>query len=280
MQAAEGMAVAHANGVYHRSLSPSSVLIRPESRRAQVTDLGLSMHGMTHARPSGDALRKGAAAASAVRYRAPEESRADAVDRDAWPPTDHDGQVRIDIYRLGAMLYELLAGEPPPLARGGASHASAGVGHRTGITSARPFGRWPRRAPGFRVPARLDRIVRKAMAYAPSDRYRSCSALADDLALFLRREPASGDASHYLLRTYLWTRRHWRYVSAAASLAASAAAVGSYLWAKHEADQVHARVVMSAQELRGAQAELQRVKDALRVAELRRDPISSGASGE
>lgn len=256
MQAAEGMSVAHAHGIYHRGLTPSAILVRPESRRAQVTDLGM---------PS--VASAGAAGRSVdAQYRAPEEIAAEPMGEASRHAAAHEARVRGDVYRLGAILYELLAGHPP----GAGEHGGAPAGVLAPMIGAprRSPPRLRRTARGFLVPARLDRIVRKAMSVVPAARYASCAALADDLTRFLRNEPASVDRGRALawpLLYVLYSRRHWRSAGLALSIAVSAVALASYAWAKREADGIAQQIASSAAELERGRAELQRVRSEVRA---------------
>jgi hypothetical protein len=134
-----------------------------------------------------------------------------------------------------------------------------------------------RSARGFLIPARLERIVCKAMAEDPAARYASCGALADDLARFLRREPASVDRDQRLAWIPLWLGRRLGPAGLALSIAASLFGLGSYAWAQLEAHRIREQMAMAARELQRSRAELQRVQSELREAQAQRARDRSGA---
>lgn len=94
LQIADGLAAIHAAGVVHRDLKPENVLVEGDPYRARVTDFGISHHA--GARPSGREDMVGTAA-----YLSPECVNGQTVGPEA------------DIYALGVMAYEMIAGTRP-----------------------------------------------------------------------------------------------------------------------------------------------------------------------
>jgi eukaryotic-like serine/threonine-protein kinase len=93
-QLAQGLAHAHRQGIVHRDVKPSNALFDPATRRAALADFGLARA------PDAEASRSGLFLGSPV-YMAPELLAGQAPD------------ARSDLYALGVLTYELLAGRPP-----------------------------------------------------------------------------------------------------------------------------------------------------------------------
>src|SRR5262249_58382044 len=93
------MHYAHLRGVVHRDLKPGNVLLAGPERVAKITDFGLAKRIDAEAR---DVSQSGAIMGTAS-YMAPEQAAGQG--RDTGPAAD--------VYALGALLYECLAGKPP-----------------------------------------------------------------------------------------------------------------------------------------------------------------------
>src|SRR5207245_6073628 len=96
-QIAEGLSAAHAAGLVHRDIKPGNILLDRATGRAKIVDFGLVRPTAVAAR-----LTEEGAIAGTLEYMSPEQVR---------EPGRVDG--RIDIYGLGASLYEALTGELP-----------------------------------------------------------------------------------------------------------------------------------------------------------------------
>jgi len=172
----------HAHGIVHRDLKPSNILLDHDGQ-PYVTDFGLAKVFL----PGSEATVTGVIAGTPS-YMAPEQA------------AGHRGEVgpAVDVYSLGAILYELLTGGPPfrqesPL-----------------DTLLDVLGREPRlpRQINPRVPRGLELICLKCLAKSPGDRYASAAALADDLERFAQGEPLAVRPPDLLQRAAQWTRRH------------------------------------------------------------------------
>jgi serine/threonine-protein kinase len=154
-QAAEALEHAHHEGVVHRDIKPENILLAGDN--ALVADFGIAR--ATDA--AGERLTQTGLALGTPAYMSPEQ---------ATGTTRLDG--RADIYALGCVLYEMLAGEPPftgPTAQ--AILARHAMDRVPSLRTLRP-----------EVSAGLSRVVRRALAKVPADRYPTARAFADQLA--------------------------------------------------------------------------------------------------
>lgn len=206
MQVARGVHEAHLRNVFHRDLKPKNVLVTPISRRARVADFGLAVSSSNTdtAHPAITLLKGGPSGPVSVRgtpeYMAPEQARGLPLTLDPRLASDRAVLVAIDVWGLGAIAYDLLAGRPPWLARSDLSawEIAASNEHPPPLAHTRD---------GESIPRRLRRVIEKAMATDPAGRYTTAAELANELQDFLERRPTSLDRSR-LLRVGLWCRRN------------------------------------------------------------------------
>ena len=170
-EVADALAYAHAHGVLHRDVKPENIMI--SGRNAVVADFGiaraLQTAGDEDARTTQVGLLVGTPA-----YMSPEQAAGDGgVDE------------RSDVYSLGAVIYEMLTGEPP------FSGASAGIiiGKRFAEPPPSP------RAKRADLHAAVDAIVLRAMARDPAERYASAAELGDAIARVGRALDIPGEAN-------------------------------------------------------------------------------------
>ena len=160
MQSAQALAAAHAANIIHRDIKPENVMIRKDGI-VKVLDFGLAK--LVEAAPldkEADTRNLGLTQAGTVMgtvaYMSPEQARGNAVD------------VRTDIFSLGVMLYEMIAGRQP--------FRGETINHViVAILEQEP----PPLAP--EVPAELDRILKQALAKRVEERYPNAQALLADL---------------------------------------------------------------------------------------------------
>jgi serine/threonine protein kinase len=181
-QVTRAVEYAHGESVLHRDLKPSNILIDPNDR-AYVTDFGLAkvLGRVTDvATQSNDRL-------GTLAYMAPEQAR---------DPTR--AVIESDVYSLGATLYEAITGRPP-------FHAETPVAALEQIERHEPVR--PRRV-NPTLERDLETICLKCLEKEPEGRYRSATALAEDLRRYLRNEPISARPVGAVEVAKKWVRRN------------------------------------------------------------------------
>jgi len=159
-QLALAMQAAHEKGVIHRDLKPSNIMITPK-KQAVIMDFGLARR--TDAEDS--QITYSGQIIGTPAYMSPEQLNSDA---NAMGPAS-------DVYGLGVILYELLAGRPP--FEGGLGTLMA----RIMTEPPPPLSRWHKN-----IDPVLDAICQRALAKKPGDRFPSMQAFATALDDYLR----------------------------------------------------------------------------------------------
>ncbi|MGB7348066.1 MAG: serine/threonine-protein kinase [Pirellulaceae bacterium] len=184
---------AHFKGVIHRDLKPSNVLVSESGGRPEpmVLDFGI-------ARAIGDRLGEQTVAAhfgqdvTSPQYISPEQA--------SFNPSDID--TRSDVYSLGVILYEMLAGQPP--------FSDADLSSKAIDQTLRIIRQVVPVAPSERalgLSCELDWIVLHALEKDRDSRYQSPSELADDLRRFLSGEPVTVALPSWMYQVRKFARR-------------------------------------------------------------------------
>jgi serine/threonine protein kinase len=157
LQAANGLAAAHAVGLVHRDVKPANILLENGVERVKITDFGL-------ARAADDArLTQSGTAAGTPLYMSPEQARGETVDP------------RSDLFSLGSVLYTLATGFPP--FRAG---STMGVLNRIANDPPRPI---RETVPDF--PAALEAIIMQMLDKDPTGRFQVAADVSVKLTGFL-----------------------------------------------------------------------------------------------
>ncbi len=200
---ARAIQAAHRSGLIHRDLKPANILVGTDDagrRQPFVVDFGLAQD------QAEESLTRTGMISGTPSYLSPEQAQGIALDR------------RSDVYSLGIVLYELLAGQPPFV---GPNPAHTLV--RVLQEDAKPL---RKAAPS--VPQDLETIVMKCIEKEPDRRYDSARALADDLERWLDGEPIQARRTTwtYRLGKKLWKHRVLTAVGPAAAVALVILSVG------------------------------------------------------
>jgi serine/threonine-protein kinase len=271
------VAYAHSRGVLHRDLKPQNVVLG-DYGEVIVLDWGLAK---LVAQPEADAelepvsVGPGGSRDHSVQgqvsgtpgYMPPEQAtgRRDLID------------ARSDVYGLGAVLYEMLTGQPPF-----AGEDTQGVLRQVAQEAPIP--------PRQRVPAAprpLEAVCLKALAKKQADRYASAREVAQEAERWLADEPVTAYREPVAARLGRWRRRHPAVSAVAALLAAGL--VGGALWLERDretralaADRRVAAVSADLEEaaLRQGQAQWAEARAAVARAEGRLGADAAPALGE
>jgi serine/threonine-protein kinase len=162
-EVASGLGYAHRQGVVHRDIKPDNVLFH--DGRAMIADFGIAL--IRSGGDTGIRLTKAGVSLGTPQYMSPEQ--ASGV---------HDLDPRTDIYSLGAVLYEMLSGQPP----------FVGPSVQTIVASILSDEPVPLEQKRRSVPHHVSAAVERALEKLPADRWQTAAEFTDALAGRLARQ--------------------------------------------------------------------------------------------
>jgi serine/threonine-protein kinase len=215
MQAAAGLAAAHAQGLVHRDIKPANILLENGVERARLTDFGL-------ARAVSDAaLTQSGVVAGTPQYMAPEQARGESVDH------------RSDLFSLGSTLYAMCTGHPPFRAE-----SAVAVLRRVSDDEPRPI-----RELNAEVPMWFAEIIAKLHAKDSDQRFQTAAEVTDLLGRCLAhvQQPLTVPLPPSLIRppNRFWRRRRvarWA-MAGVVLLSVFAAALFTFHWGQQPEDE-------------------------------------------
>jgi serine/threonine protein kinase len=254
---ADAIHYAHQQGIIHRDLKPANILlsvvssqlsvVREDKRRSlttdnwqltttpKITDFGLAKLG------AGSSLTQTGDMLGTPSYMAPEQIAGKSGDITE----------AVDIYGLGAVLYELLTGRPPFLGE----TAQATVRQ---VQDEQPT---PPRHVEPSVPRDLETICLKCLRKEPGHRYATARELAADLRRFRTGEPIRARPVRIVERALIWCRRKPLVAGLLAALAVVfAAGLCGMVWQWHDAQHEKERADRNQERLRAEEELAQRQK--------------------
>jgi eukaryotic-like serine/threonine-protein kinase len=205
LQVLEAVQYAHSHLVIHRDLKPANILVTPAGQ-VRLLDFGIAR--LLQQGEADNGLTGAGGRVLTPDYASPEQLAGNAV------------TTATDIYSLGVLLHELLAGRRPSASAGGAD-PEAIASARGGLTARRL-------AASLR--GDLETIVAKAIQADPRNRYATAEAFAEDVERYLRSQPVHARPESRWYRARKFVGRNRLAVSAALAILVAVAAGGTIAW--------------------------------------------------
>jgi Protein kinase domain len=167
-QVSDALGAVHAAGVIHRDVKPSNIFIvqadAGQSEQVKLIDFGIARVEWAETR-----LTNMGSPLGTPGYMSPEQEHGEEID------------ARSDLFALGAVIYECLVGHPPPTAVSGSYSIAPGV--QPALPPSLP-------APAPSIPAAWLKVISRAMAPLPQERYADARAMRDALVRLAQAEPS------------------------------------------------------------------------------------------
>src|SRR5438309_5678 len=195
---------AHEHNILHRDIKPGNILV-DKNGEPHLTDFGLARLVEAESTITGTKEVLGTPS-----YMAPEQAAGETTKLSK----------ATDVYGLGAVLYQLLTGQPP---------FAGGTTYET-IRLLRDTEPRPPRSLKPKIDRELSTICLKCLEKDPQRRYSSAQALAEDLEHWLKHEPIAARRTGLLTRGRKWVRRNPGIAVMAAMLFALAVPLGVIVW--------------------------------------------------
>jgi len=165
-EVASALAYAHERGVIHRDIKPENILLQAD--HAVLADFGISAALAEGPRGTGERLTRTGMSLGTVGYMAPEQALGSS-----------DVDARADVYALGVVAYEMLAGEPPFTGPNPQAILAAHITQK------------PPRLDRVRgdVPAPVALAIQRALAKQPEERFQNAAEFASELDVATKQRP-------------------------------------------------------------------------------------------